>query len=189
MIVVKENGVVYFASPMAFHNFSMNTKADYASEENSYIWHLNDGHGTIVLSHAKFGRLTDLLRYSDAFNCEFTKEGMTQVVENIKKLVEGTNCSIVDDGLGATLCVARGDKVYNIASNGAVCEIDDFECIGEGGGGRMHAAYDQCRDISDVHKRIAAAYSLVEGSSSFRHLPVAVINTKDESYTLLTEKL
>ena len=73
MIVIKEKDTIYFASPMKSHNFYSQAKLDYNFEENGAIWHLNDEYGTIVMVSAWNNRFTDLLRYSDVFDCDFSK--------------------------------------------------------------------------------------------------------------------
>ena len=187
MIVIKEKDAVYFASPMKYQNFYTQAKLDYSFEENGDIWHLNDEHGTIVMAAAKNNRIVDLLRYSDVFDCEFSKDGMNQIVANIKKLIKGTNCFISEGKLGLTLCVARGNKGYKITTYGAVFEIGDIECFDESEE-RMLAAYEYCKSIPDVHQRIETIYNQIGELSWSQYYPIAVINTKDESYSLLTNK-
>lgn len=185
MIVIKEKDAVYFASPMKYQNSYNQAKLDYSFEENGDIWHLNDEHGTIVMVSAKNTRIVDLLRYSDVFDCEFSKDGMNRVIANIKKLVKGTNCFISEGKLGLTLCVARGNRGYKITTYGEVFEIGDFECFDEIEE-KMLAAYEYFKSISDVHKRIETVYSQISELDFFQYYPVAVINTKDNSYSLIT---
>lgn len=187
MIVIKEKDVVYFASPMKYQNFCVQAKLDYSFEENGDVWHLGDGYGTIVMAAAKNSRLVDLLRYSDVFNCEFSKEGMNRIVANIRKLVKGTNCFAVEGNIGVTLCVARGSKGYKITPHGAVFEIGDIECIDESEE-RMLAAYEYCKSIADVPKRIETIYDRIGELSRNQYYPIAVINTGDGSYSLLTNQ-
>ena len=187
MIVIKENDAVYFASPMKYQNFFSQAKLDYSVEENGDIWHLNDEYGTIVMVAAENGRVVDLLRYSDVFDCEFSKDGMNQIVANIKKLIKGTNCFTCDGKLGMMLCVARGNKGYKITPHGAVFEIGEIECMDENEE-RMLAAYEYCKSIHNVHQRIETIYNQIGELSCSQYYPIAVINTKDESYSLLTNR-
>ena len=187
MIVIKEKDAVYFASPMKYQNFYTQAKLDYSFEENGDIWHLNDEHGTIVMAAAKNNRIVDLLRYSDVFDCEFSKDGMNQIVANIKKLIKGTNCFISEGKLGLTLCVARGNKGYKITTYGAVFEIGDIECFGESEE-RILAAYEYCQSIPDAHRRIETIYNRIGELSGCQYYPIAVISTGDDSYTLLCDK-
>lgn len=185
MIVIKENDTVYFASPMKYQNFYSQAKVDYRFEENGDIWHLNDAQDTIVMASARNNRLVDLLRYSNVFDCEFSKDGMNQIVANIKSLIKGTNCFMVEGQLGLNLCVARGNKGYKITNSGAVFEIGDFECFAESEE-RMLAANEYCRNIPDVHERIKTIYNQISDLSDCQYYPIAVINSKDNSYSLLT---
>ena len=187
MIVIKETDAIYFASPMKYQNFYTQAKLDYSFEENGDIWHLNDGHGTIVMAEARNNRLVDLLRYSDVFDCEFSKDGMYQIIENIKELIEGTNCFMADGKLGVVLCIARENKGYKISTYGAVFELGEIECIGESEE-RMLAAYEYCKSIPNVHKRIETIYNQIGELSCNQYYPIAVIDTKDNSYTLLTNE-
>ncbi len=187
MIVIKEKDTVYFASPMRQQIFYLAGKIDYSVEENADIWHIGDEHGTIVMADAKNYRLVDLLRYSNVFDCEFSKQGMHQIIANVKELVKGTNCFTDEGLLGVTLVVARGNKGYKITTHGAVFEIDDFMCISDIEES-MLAVYECCRDISDVDQRIKTIYDKYGEGCSKQCYPIAVINTKDKSYSLLTKK-
>ena len=187
MIAIKEKDAVYFASPMKYQNFYAQAKLDYSFEENGDIWHLNDGHGTIVMAVAKNARAVDLLRYSDVFDCEFNKDGMNQIVSKIKEVVKGTNCFTVDGKLGLTVCVARGNKGYKITTYGAVFEIGDIECVNDDEE-HILAAYEYCKSIPDIQQRIETIYNQIGELSWSQYYPIAVINTKDESYSLLTNK-
>ena len=183
MIVIKENDAVYFASPMKYQNYYTQAKLDYAFEENGDIWHLNDGNGTIVMVAAKNNRLTDLIRYSDIFDCEFSKEGMAEVTSNLRALLKGTNCFTVEGRLGCTICVARGNKGYKITTYGAVFEFTDLECIDENEEITL-AAYEYCKSIPDVRERIDTLYARIEDIGWSQRYPIAIINTKDDSYIL-----
>ena len=185
MIVIKEKDAVYFASPMKHQNFVRQAELDYSFEENGNIWHLNDGYGTIVMASAN-ERMVDLLRYSDVFDCEFSKEGMNRIVANIKRLIRGTNCNMVKGRLGVSLCVARGNKGYKISPYGAVFEIGDIECFGESEE-RILAAYEYCQSIPNVRERIKTIYNQISEFSHCQYYPIAVIHTKDESYSLLAK--
>ena len=187
MIAIKEKDAVYFASPMKYQNFYAQAKLDYSFEENGDIWHLNDGHGTIVMAVAKNARAVDLLRYSDVFDVEFTKDGMNRIVANIKKLLRGTNCFTADGKLGLTLCIARGNRGYRITTYGAVFEMGDIECFDESEE-RMLAAYEYCKSIENVPERIESVYNNIGELSWCQYYPIAVITTRDGSYSLLTGK-
>lgn len=50
----------------------------------------------------------------------------------------------------------------------------------------LRVGYELTRDIEDIHKRIAAIYRIVGTESHSCAFPVAVINTRDDTYTLLT---
>ena len=119
------------------------------------------------------------------FDCEFTKEGMNQVVANIKGIVAGTNCFVSGGMIGATICIARGNQGYKITSHGAVFEIGEIECLDESEE-RMLAAYEYCRSIPEIHERIETVYKRIAELSWTQHYPIAIINTVDDSYTLLT---
>ena len=185
MIVIREEDAVYFASPMKLQNYSPNVKTDYSFEENGDMWHLNDGQGTIVMFVASNNRIVDLVRYSDVFNCEFSKEGMKQLYLSIKELVKGTNCFIKDGRIGAEIVVARGNRAYKIATNGAVLEIDEIDCFDDNDE-RILASYEFCRNIPDPRERVKTIYSQVFELSSDQFFPIAFISTKDDSYTLIT---
>ena len=187
MIVIKEKDAVYFASPMKHQNFLGQAKLDYGFEENGDIWHLNDEHGTIVMVAAGNPRLVDLLRYSNVFDCEFSKDGMNQIVANVKKLVKGTNCFLGEGKLGVSFCIARGNRGYKITNYGAVFELGDVECVDESEE-RMLAAYEYCKSIADIHERIKTIYDHIGELSCNQYYPIAVIHTKDNTYSLLTNK-
>lgn len=186
MIAFKEGDCVYFASPMKYQNFFTQARVDYTFEENGDIWHLNDGKGTIVMAAAKSSRLVDILRYSDVFACEFSYEGMKSIIENIKNCVKGTNCFTEGDRLGVTLVVAQGDRAFEITTHGSVFEMDRFLCCDESDE-RMLAVYEYCKNIPDAHERIRTIYTNINEIGLSQMFPVAVINTRDDTYTLLTQ--
>ena len=183
MIVIKEKDAVYFASPMKYENFSACVKLDYSFEENGNIWRLNDGYGTIVMVSPRNARMVDILRYSDVFDCEFSREGMVQIFLNVKKAVKDTNCFVADGKIGADICVARGNKCYEITTFGVVLEIDDFACFSENEE-MMLAANEYCKTIPDAHERIKALYNHISELSWAQYYPIAVISTKDDNYSL-----
>ena len=187
MIVIKEKDAIYFASPMKYQNFFNYLKLDYSFEENGDIWHLKDDHGTIVMADAPNARATDVLRYSDAFDCDFTKSGMHRLYDKVARRLRGTNCIVDDGNTYVSLCVARGNKGYRVSCGGAVFEIGEFECFNEDGE-QISAAYEVNKHIPDVYERIKAVYDLLSEYSGNKYYPIAVINTKDDSYTLLTNK-
>jgi hypothetical protein len=185
MIVIKEKGVIYFASPMKLQNYFSQAKLDYTFEENSDIFHIADGKGTIVMVGAKNNRVVDLLRYSNVFDCEFSQAGMNQIIANVKELVRGTNCYTEGGSMGLTLCIARGDRCYKICPHGAVFEIEEVACIDESEE-RMLAAYEHCRKIEDIPTRVETIYRKISELSWGQYFPIALISTRDDSYTLLT---
>lgn len=187
MLVIKEKDAFYFVSPMRYNNYSPNVIIDYGFEENGDIWHLNDGNGTIVMVNADSTRLVDVIRYSNIFDHEFSKQGMFKVVDDLMELIKDTNCISVDGRLGASIYIARGTKGYRITTYGAVFEIGDMECVGESFE-RTVASYEYCKDIPDVHERVKSLYDRMGKDGCYRYYPIAVINTKDDSYTLLTNK-
>ncbi|MBO5945411.1 MAG: hypothetical protein J6Q69_02275 [Clostridia bacterium] len=184
MIVIKEQDAVYLASPMKFQNYSPNVRVDYSFEENGDMWHINDGHGTVVMVAASNNRIIDLIRYSDIFNTEFSKDGMNRVYASLKELLKGTNCYFKDGRFGGEIVVARGNRAYKIANNGAVLELGEIDCFDDDDE-RILASYEFCREISDPKERITTLYSRVSDLSSNQLFPIALINTKDDSYTLI----
>lgn len=185
MIVIREEDAVYFASPMKLQNYSPNVRIDYSLEENGDIWHLNDGYGTIVMFVASNNRIIDLVRYSDVFDCEFSKEGMSRLYLSVKELIKGTNCFTKDGRFGAEIVVARGNRAYKIAANGAVLEVGEIDCFDDNDE-RILASYEFCRNIPDLCERVSTIYSQVSELSSDQFFPIALISTKDDSYTLIT---
>ena len=185
MIAIKEKDAIYFASPMQYQNFFSQLKLDYGFEENGDIWHLKDGHGTIVMVDASNARATDILRYSDAFDCDFTKSGMHRLYDNVVRLLGGTNCIVDDGNTHVSLCVARGNKGYRVSCTGAVFEIGELDCFNENYE-QVAVIYEHNKHIPDVYERIRAVYDLLSEYSGNKYYPIAVVNTKDDSYTLLT---
>ena len=189
MIVIKEKDAVYFATQtkVTFYRF-LRAMADYTCEENIKAWHVNDEYGTIVMVDTVSLRLIDLLRYSDVFDCEFTKEGMNEVFIKIKNLISGTNCRIVDGAIGATIFIARGNKVYMILGGGEVIEIiDDFECVSTIEE-TIVATYECCKNIPDVYERIKTLYDKSGALRKEQLYPIAVISTKDSKCSFLTNE-
>lgn len=185
MIAIKEKDAVYFASPMKFHNFLNQARVDFAFEENGNVWHVGD-EGRIVMASTDNWRLLDVMRYSDTFYSELSEEGMNGAVAKLKKAIKGTNCFMNGDNLGATFFVAQGNKGYKVSAFGAIFEIDDIECTGERDEPVL-AAYEYCRDIPDVYKRIEELYNRISDFSDLQYFPIAVVSTKDNSYTLITK--
>ena len=184
MLMIRENGTVYMASPMKYQNYYSGLRLDYRFEENGDIWHLNDGQGTIVMVAAKNARMVDLLRYSTVFDCEFSLEGMHQVVENIKYLIKGSNCFVVDDKIGVKLIIARGEKGFSISTFGAVFDVCEIEALDEDEA-CMLAVYENYKHIEDIEQRITMVYRKIEQMSLCQLFPIALIHTRDNSYTLL----
>ena len=182
MIIIKEKDCVYFASPLKYHNSCAQVDSDYNFEENGDMWHLNDGNGTVVAVKANNSRVLDVLRYSDAFSGEFSMEGMAQIRENIKRVIRKSECTPSDPAI--SFCIARGTDGYVVSIAGSVFEINSIEVLGEKTE-RVLATYDVCKDIPDICERVATVYHKIEGGSDYKYLPVALISTKDDSYTLL----
>ncbi len=187
MIVIKEQDAIYFASPLKSQNFYSQVKPDYSAEENGNIWHLNDGLGTIVMANGKNSRIIDLIRYSDIFEVEFTKEGVGRIASKIKALVEDTNCFVSEGRTGVTLCIARGNKGFRISPHGAVFELGEIECVNEIEEITL-ASYEYCKRIEDVRERVVALYNSISEIGWRQHFPIALISTKDDSFTLLHNK-
>lgn len=186
MIVIKDKDTVYFASAAGHYNNYNNLRPDLSDEENMHLWHLNDGKGTIVMLSVQSDRITDLLRYSDIFNCELTMEALRELPVKIEEIFEGTNCRVCDANTGVTVFIARGDRAFRIYSVGTVYEIEEFSSIGccENA---IAVGYKLSKGIEDPMQRIAAIFRIVNAHSNHRVYPISVINTKDDSYTLLEE--
>ena len=186
MIVLKDKDTVYFASATGHYNNYQNLRPDLSDEDNMHLWHLNDGKGTIVMLSVRSDRITDLLRYSDVFNCELTMEALREIPSKIRSIFEGTNCRMRDENTGVTIFIARDNRAFRIYSVGAVYEIEDFSSIGccENA---IDVGYELSKGIEDPMQRIAAIFNVVNAHSNHRAYPISVINTKDDSYTLLEE--
>lgn len=186
MIAIKEKNTVYFAYPIKFHNFTHQAKLDYSCEDNLSMWHLNDGDGTIVMLNAKIDRIADLLRYSNCFNCEFNVEGMHQIFSNVKQELKETNYIENGNNLGFDICIARGNKAYKITSSGAVFEIGEIECFNEREW-EMLALYEHYKTIPNISDRVKTLYDEYLKTNCLQYYPIAIINTSDNSYELITE--
>ena len=186
MIVLKDKDTIYFASAAGHYNNYQNLRPDLSDEENMHLWHLNDGLGTIVMLSVQSDRITDLLRYSDVFHCDLTMEALHEIPSGIEKIFEGTNCRVHDANTGVTVFIARGDRAFRIYSVGAVYEIEDFSSIGccENA---ITVGYELSKGIEDPMQRIKAIFNVVNAHSNHRVYPISVINTRDNSYTLLEE--
>ena len=184
MIVFKAHDTVYFASPMKRHNFLHYAKVDYTFEENADMWHINDGKGTIVMMYAPNMRIIDLLRYSDVFDGEFSKEGILKMADNIKKLAKGTNCFAKPGANALTFVIARGNRAFRAKVNGAIMELGEFESFG-GDSPTIEAIYEHCKDISDIELRMRTLFDKACEIHNCQEYPIAIINTKDDTYTLL----
>ena len=184
MIAIKEKDAIYFVSPLKYQNCLNSAKLDYSFEENWDVWRVNDGKGTIVMVGARNNRLIDLLRYSDVFDCEMSKDGMNEVFAKIRDTVRDTNCIAKKGELGATVCIARGNKGYRISPNGAVFELGGFECVQECEE-MMLATNEYCKSIPDVIERIRRMYDRIGELDCRQYYPVAVVSTKDDKGILL----
>ena len=186
MIAIKAKDTVYFASAAGHNNSYCNMQMDVSSEEDMHLWHLNDGKGTIVMLGVESDRIADLLRYSDVFNCELTVEALRELHKKIIDLYEGTNCRPVEGNAGVTIFIARGDRAFRVYGIGLVSEIEELDSI-EFCKDRFQIGYELSRGIEDPIERIRAIYDLTEAYGNRRAYPISVINTRDNSYTLLTK--
>ena len=187
MIVIKEKDTVYFAYATGHHSYYTTLRFDDSEEENMSLWHLNDGKGTIVMLDARSDRIADLLRYSDIFDLELTVEALCGLRAQIVALYRGANCREIDGCIGVVVFIARGSQVFRVYGDGSVEEVESF-VSGHYYEDAFSAAYEHCRAIEDPHERIAAIYDMVEAHTGRRAEAVAVINTKDDSYTILPRK-
>ncbi len=163
-------------------------KLDYGAEENFNLIRVNDGLGTIVMIvDYDSSRILDILRYSNVFRCELTRKGMRKMVNDIRKLLNETNCHLEEnENLGFTICIARGNRGYVVYGNGIVFDLKDFDCdayVEE----RVRTIYEQCKQIKDISERITTVYKQLEKEHVLQYFPVAFIFTKDNEYQVITQ--
>ena len=186
MIAIRDKDTVYFANSVPYHNTYPSLRVDATTEETMHLWHLNDGLGTIVMLAVRSDRITDVLRYSDMFDsCEMTLESLRALGTRVRELYEESNCYENDGDVGVTIYIARGDLGFRVYSSGSVIAVEEFASSGCFDN-LLRVGYELTRDIEDIHKRIAAIYHIVATESHSCAFPVAVINTRDDTYTLLT---
>ena len=186
MLVFKNDGKVYFATPLGYHAFDCRMSVDHTYEDNCDSWHLNDGHGTLAYVCADSNRVIDLIRYSDSFDCEFSREGMREAINRCKRTLSGTNCDMGEDKPDVTFVVARGDKAFVGRLHGELYEIDEYRLIGE----RLDlatAAYETNKDVSDAVERVRRVYEDAERMGTAKYFPVALMNTAESGCTLIYE--
>lgn len=186
MIAFKDKGNVYFAVPMSHHAYSNTSYIDYNYRDNCDAWHINDENGTIVMVDAVPDRLIDLLRYSDTFNCELTRSALHEVKEKIDKIIDESNCLRHKDRCTYGVIIAQGDKAFEVRSFGTVIEVDNFKVVDEARH-IANAVYENVEHIEDVNQRVIAYYNKMSDYTCTRLFPIALISTKDNSYTLLTK--
>lgn len=186
MIVIKDNGTVYFASSMQHENGAVGVRLDCTFEENGSIWHLHDGEGRIVMVDSGVWRTADVLRYSDAFDGELSFRGMARICERVKDILSESGVIVKNGEIGCSFCIARGDRAYKIDRDGSVFEVDEFFCTSNSP--TDEAVYLAVREIPDVCERIKVFYQKRAEFSRCVYFPISVINTSDDSYTLIYEK-
>ena len=180
MTIVKDSDIIYFVDTLGEELPVMAVDPDVRYPENGNAWHLHDGHGTIVMIRTSLdGRWADILRYSDVFNCEFSKKGLFEAGLRIRQLAAETNGGPIDQSPDLSVCMARGDRAFMMKRDGAVFELTDTDFS------VMHilTAYNECRDIPDVYERIRAAY---ERAHAYHCFPLVVINTGNDDRVVLT---
>ena len=186
MIAIRHKDTVYFANSVAYHNHYPNLRVDATTEETMHLWHVNDGLGTIVMLSVRSDRITDVLRYSDMFDsCEMTLESLRGLGTRVRELYEESNCYENDGDTGVTIYIARGDLAFRIYASGSVIAVEDFAASGCYDN-LLLVGHELTRDIEDIHKRISAIYVIATAESCSDAFPICVINTRDDSYTLLT---
>ena len=184
MLIFKKDDVAYFACPLGYHKFDARMRIDYTVEDNYDIWHVGDDHGTIAYVCSDSDRVIDLIRYSDAFECEFSRDGMREAISRCKKALKNTNCDMGDEETSFSIVAARGDRVIKAGYRGTIYEIEDPDTIGEVSE-RIKAAYAAYADVADPVERVRLVYEYVERVSSIKYFPVALISTADKSTTLI----
>ena len=176
MIAFRNNNSVYFTFPTSFQRRLTQAELDFRGPENDHIWQLDDGLGTIVMVQTKSTRALDLIKYSNVFDVDLTHAGMQTARENIKELLENSNCIIKDGGPGVAFCIARGNKCLCVGFSGASFELMDFE---------MYDDFDELflpilertKEVSDPYERIRKIYSMAEELDASKYFPVVVIDS------------
>ena len=184
MLTIVEKDAVYFAEPLKYDIFVPGALPDYTYRDNAHIWHLNDGKGTIAMIGSKSERATDLIRYSDALNVEFSRDGMREASLRIKNLLKGTNCLPMEGRIGVTLHLAQGGVSYSLSEFDEVEEIKETNYLKENES-KGSIVYECCKDISDITERIKTYYTQLEKLTLRQYFPIALISTRNDSYTLI----
>ena len=184
MIAFKDNDKVYFAVPMPHYGCGT-AEADYDYEDNAPIWHLDDSKGTIAMATGGISRGSDILRYSDALNCEeLNLEGVREVLKKIPGELEGTNCQIRDGCIGIGLCIARGNEMYEISKFGTTKRIADVEAYDTIRSAAL-VIWERVKHISDVKKRVKEYYKLIQKESNSECFPVMLMSTGESGHDLI----
>lgn len=184
MLIIKEKDIVYFASPMKWHNFKYAVTIDYSCEENSNIWHVNDKYGTIVMASFLSDRIIDVIRYSNIFDGDNIEDILINLNNNIYNLMKDTNYIVEDIIFTNKIVIARGNHCYQVNKYGVIDEVYDV-CTKNDEKKYISSIYEVYKNSFKGNELIKKIYEELSNITQEQYFPIAVINTKDNSYKII----
>lgn len=196
VVAIKKDGIIYMGADSQVTKGG--TRATLSNPNNYKIWKvigtdncLMGGVGTLRASNVikvAGGLIPEIVDLKDGVDFRFVVRGFVpRLMDELDEQNLMTNCKDDTPHMGASFLLAYHDRLYSIASDGAVIEIDDFCAIGSGASEALGSLLSSV-DENDPTERIKMAIKASAAHDIYVDYPIVVSNTSNTKFDVFYEK-
>lgn len=196
VIGIKEKGKVILACDSQVTIGGV--KKTSALESNFKIWH-PDKHSVVLMGSVGTVRQMNVIKHTDNIIEELKilqdkvdhNYVVNKVVKKILATLKDNNVITTKDNIllmDNSYLLAVKDRLYQIYSDGAVIEIDDFTAIGSGSNEAI-ASLNTTRGIGTPKERVINAVNATVMNDIFVNYPVVVSDTTRKDFDIIRHRI
>ena len=194
VIAIKENNRIYLGCDSQVT--SGGTRTTLQNQNNYKVWKVNGTDHCIMASvgnfrdacvvRTMFDLVTDYDVYKKRVNFDFVVNSVVpEIIERLKEAHYIADSGVFM-GMDSSWLFAYEDKLFEIASDGSVLEIEDFVAIGSGKKEAIGSLLST--NGQEPEKRIITAIKAGAASDIYVDYPIIITDTKKTAFKVITEE-
>lgn len=196
VVAIKKDGIIYMGADSQVTKGG--TRATLSNPNNYKIWKvlginncIMGGVGTLRASNVikvASGLIPEIVDLKDGVDFRFmVRSFVPRLMDELDNQKLLTNCKDDTPHMGASFLFAYHDRLYSIASDGAVIEIDDFCAIGSGASEALGSLLSSV-DEKDPTERIKMAIKASAAHDIYVDYPIVISDTDSADFKIYYEK-
>lgn len=182
IIVLKDKDSVYIAASVEC-TYTNTHVEDIINEENLKMWRPEGKDGCIMACVTPHAPGIDVLRYEniEALNRPLTSSVVIREINPYLKELFAKQHMLDGEEMWSNIVIAKDDKAFYITPNFTVCDIEDFDSIGNRSSEDIAYGFLAMNRELDPIDRIVGAFRTVEEGDVNKHFPIVIMNTKSKT--------